>query len=334
MCSNKFQIMGCNVSASIDTSSFVFLSFKKAHHFQILLIASISVFSLTSAVSVDYYPQPEHHQHVKYIQPERHQHVKYIQPEHRQHVKYVHPEHNQHTKYIQPAHVAPVKYVHQPEHVVKYINKPHHQVDYDEPAQYEYGYSVQDEHTGDIKSHTEKRDGDTVHGRYELIDPDGFKRIVEYTADAHNGFNAVVRREPTDIKIPVPAPTHDVKLVQKVYSPQPQHQPQIKYYTPQPAPVVAQPKYYTTPAQPKYYSPAPPLPSPQPQKYVITQPLPVVKALKHYAPSPAPQYYAPPEHPKYYKPYHKVVKPVYAPEQQTAIKYVQPAPHYTKEYQY
>ncbi len=42
-----------------------------------------------------------------------------------------------------------------------------------------------------------------MHGRYELIDSDGNKRIVEYTADEHNGFNAVVHREPTDIKIPV-----------------------------------------------------------------------------------------------------------------------------------
>lgn len=72
------------------------------------------------------------------------------------------------------------------------------------PAEYEFHYGVQDEHTGDIKSQSEERKGDVVHGRYELIDSDGYHRIVEYTADDHNGFQAIVRREPTDIKIPAP----------------------------------------------------------------------------------------------------------------------------------
>lgn len=39
-----------------------------------------------------------------------------------------------------------------------------------------------------------------------MIDSDGFKRIVDYTADDVHGFIAVVRREPTNIKIPVPSP--------------------------------------------------------------------------------------------------------------------------------
>lgn len=31
-------------------------------------------------------------------------------------------------------------------------------------------------------------------GAYSLAEPDGTTRIVEYTADKHNGFNAVVKR--------------------------------------------------------------------------------------------------------------------------------------------
>ncbi|XP_075970741.1 uncharacterized protein LOC142973074 [Anticarsia gemmatalis] len=57
---------------------------------------------------------------------------------------------------------------------------------------YDYSYSVSDPHTGDHKSQHESRDGDSVHGYYSLAQPDGTIRKVEYTADAHNGFNAVV----------------------------------------------------------------------------------------------------------------------------------------------
>lgn len=126
---------------------------------------------------------------------------------------------------------------------------------------------------------------------------DGFKRIVEYTADDHNGFNAVVHREPF----------HDVKVVKKVYD-EPNHLVKV--------PVVPSPvKYYHEPhAQPKYYAPAPV------QKVYS----PIVKTFT--APQPTPQYYAPPEHPKYFKPAVKTfVKPAYPVE---PIKYVQPAPHY------
>lgn len=31
-------------------------------------------------------------------------------------------------------------------------------------------------------------------GAYSLAEPDGTTRIVEYTADKHNGFNAVVKK--------------------------------------------------------------------------------------------------------------------------------------------
>ncbi|XP_022224204.1 cuticle protein 7 [Drosophila obscura] len=72
------------------------------------------------------------------------------------------------------------------------------------PVAYEFHWSVNDPHTGDIKSQKEVRKDDKVEGVYELIDSDGYRRIVQYKADDHNGFEAIVHREPTDIKIPLP----------------------------------------------------------------------------------------------------------------------------------
>ncbi|CAD7084145.1 unnamed protein product [Hermetia illucens] len=68
--------------------------------------------------------------------------------------------------------------------------------EYDPHPQYNYAYDVQDALTGDSKSQIESRDGDVVRGQYSLIDADGHKRIVDYTADPVNGFNAVVQRQP------------------------------------------------------------------------------------------------------------------------------------------
>lgn len=59
---------------------------------------------------------------------------------------------------------------------------------------YAYKYGVNDYHTGDVKSQNETRDGDVVKGSYSLVEPDGSIRTVDYTADKHNGFNAVVHR--------------------------------------------------------------------------------------------------------------------------------------------
>lgn len=64
-----------------------------------------------------------------------------------------------------------------------------------DPPRYNFAYDVSDAHTGDIKSQTETRDGDFVRGQYTLVEPDGTRRIVDYTADEHNGFNAVVSKE-------------------------------------------------------------------------------------------------------------------------------------------
>ncbi|XP_052870722.1 adenylate cyclase, terminal-differentiation specific-like [Anopheles cruzii] len=105
-------------------------------------------------------------------------------------------------------------------------------IDEDHDAQYDFSYGVHDDHTGDIKSQHESRHGDQVHGQYSLIDSDGHKRTVEYTADDHNGFNAVVHREPTDFKIPQPA-------VHKIIA-----QPALTKVIAQPAKILAaQPTY-------------------------------------------------------------------------------------------
>ncbi|XP_023313039.1 adult-specific cuticular protein ACP-20-like [Anoplophora glabripennis] len=67
-------------------------------------------------------------------------------------------------------------------------------VDVHTPAHYEFKYGVADGHTGDQKQQAEVRVGDTVKGEYSLAEPDGTIRVVKYTADPHNGFNAVVSR--------------------------------------------------------------------------------------------------------------------------------------------
>ncbi|KAL4710516.1 hypothetical protein ACJJTC_008918 [Scirpophaga incertulas] len=67
----------------------------------------------------------------------------------------------------------------------------HHVEEYAHPK-YEFSYSVADGHSGDNKSQHESRDGDAVHGEYSLLESDGSVRHVQYSADDHNGFNAVV----------------------------------------------------------------------------------------------------------------------------------------------
>ncbi|XP_011195408.1 larval cuticle protein A2B [Zeugodacus cucurbitae] len=84
--------------------------------------------------------------------------------------------------------------------------------EYDAHPRYQFSYGVDDKVTGDSKSQYEERDGDVVHGHYSLIDADGFKRTVHYTSDPHNGFNAVVNREPlvkVSPVVPVAHYTHE-----------------------------------------------------------------------------------------------------------------------------
>ncbi|XP_050307184.1 cuticle protein 19 [Anthonomus grandis grandis] len=85
------------------------------------------------------------------------------------------------------AHAAPIAH--------KLALPAHHEhQDYYSHPKYEYNYGVQDPHTGDHKTQHEERDGDVVKGSYTVAEPDGTLRTVHYTADDHNGFNAVVEK--------------------------------------------------------------------------------------------------------------------------------------------
>lgn len=77
--------------------------------------------------------------------------------------------------------------------------------EFDPLPQYKFGYDVADSLTGDYKSQQESRDGDVVSGQYSLVESDGTRRIVDYSADPINGFNAVVRNEPLVAAAPVVA---------------------------------------------------------------------------------------------------------------------------------
>lgn len=79
---------------------------------------------------------------------------------------------------------------------------------------YEFKYGVDDHHTGDKKSQHETRDGDVVKGEYSLVEPDGTIRKVTYTADHHNGFNAVVTKSGHAAH---PAPVHKAIIAAPVY---------------------------------------------------------------------------------------------------------------------
>lgn len=76
-----------------------------------------------------------------------------------------------------------------------HIQLPKTSIDYYAHPQYKFSYGVNDPHTGDHKSQHEERDGGIVKGSYTVADPDGTLRTVHYTADDHNGFNAVVSKE-------------------------------------------------------------------------------------------------------------------------------------------
>lgn len=86
---------------------------------------------------------------------------------------------------------------------------------------YSFNYGIKDPHTGDIKSQAEERDGDVVKGQYSLVEPDGSVRTVDYTADDHNGFNAVVHKTAPKI---IAAPVH------AVHAPVLSHGPLLHHY--------------------------------------------------------------------------------------------------------
>uniref|UniRef100_A0A1I8P1M2 Uncharacterized protein n=1 Tax=Stomoxys calcitrans TaxID=35570 RepID=A0A1I8P1M2_STOCA len=65
--------------------------------------------------------------------------------------------------------------------------------DYHSYPKYEFKYGVENSKTGDIKNQWEHRDGDHVKGSYSFKEADGTTRIVDYHANGHHGFNAVVK---------------------------------------------------------------------------------------------------------------------------------------------
>jgi hypothetical protein len=126
--------------------------------------------------------------------------------------------------------------------------------DYDPHPQYSYAYDIQDALTGDSKSQHESRDGDVVQGSYSLVDPDGTRRTVEYTADPHNGFNAIVHKEPLAApvaKVAAPvvyaAPAYAAPAYAKAVAP-------VAYAAPAVAKIAA-PLAYAAPAYAKALAP-------------------------------------------------------------------------------
>ncbi|XP_046960824.1 larval cuticle protein A2B-like [Vanessa cardui] len=130
------------------------------------------LFSLISA-SIAIFPHHHHHFAVSHQEL-----VKHNGPHHPVQIHHPVPIHH----HVPILHHVPVPL---PVHHV-----PHH--DHYSFPEYKFAYSVHDHHTGDVKSQHEHRHGDVVHGGYELVEPDGNLRKVEYKADDHTGFNAVV----------------------------------------------------------------------------------------------------------------------------------------------
>lgn len=100
-----------------------------------------------------------------------------------------------------------------------YYNKPAADEYAAAPPKYNFAYDVSDAYTGDYKTQTEERDGDYVKGQYTLIEPDGTRRIVDYTADGENGFNAVVSKEGHSAVEPAPAAYKPAVYKPAVYKP-------------------------------------------------------------------------------------------------------------------
>ncbi|XP_034666835.1 uncharacterized protein LOC117900544 [Drosophila subobscura] len=125
-------------------------------------------------------------------------------------------------------------------------------VEVESAPRYDFSYGVHDSVTGDIKSQVETRDGGNVAGSYSVLDADGYKRTVTYTADDINGFNAVVQREPFVLARSAPV----VSLPAPIYYPQQtqiHHQQQHHLFASPPQQVVSQQQgeVVEAPAQPE-----------------------------------------------------------------------------------
>ncbi|XP_059218224.1 larval cuticle protein A2B-like isoform X2 [Stomoxys calcitrans] len=159
--------------------------------------------------------------------------------------------------------------------------------EYDPHPQYKFSYGVEDKLTGDSKSQAEERDGEAVRGEYSLIDADGYKRTVHYTADDVNGFNAVVQREPL-VKSVAVAPAHYaapavVKTVAPVahYAAPTTVAPVAHYAAPAVVKTVAPVAHYAAPAVVKTVAPVAHYAAPSVATYA---------APSHYASYEAPTY--------------------------------------------
>ncbi|XP_017083978.1 larval cuticle protein A3A [Drosophila eugracilis] len=163
--------------------------------------------------------------------------------------------------------------------------------EYDPHPQYRFSYGVDDKLTGDNKGQVEERDGDVVRGEYSLIDADGYKRTVQYTADPINGFNAVVNREPL-VKAVAVAP-----VVKTVAAPVAHYAAPVATYA---APSVA---HYAAPAVVKTVAPV--------AHYAAPAVVKTVAPIAHYAApavvktvAPVAQYAAPAAYATYAAPAH------------------------------
>ncbi|XP_035457918.2 larval cuticle protein A3A-like [Spodoptera frugiperda] len=141
----------------------------------------LTLFAVVSACQAIF---PLHHHH--------HHHPAISHQEIHKHDGPHHPIPIHHHVPIPIHHHVPLLHHHVPQplpiHHIPHI--PHH--DHYAFPEYKFAYSVHDHHTGDVKSQHELRHGDIVKGGYELVEPDGRFRKVEYKADDHTGFNAIV----------------------------------------------------------------------------------------------------------------------------------------------
>ncbi|EDV42076.1 uncharacterized protein Dana_GF17187 [Drosophila ananassae] len=146
--------------------------------------------------------------------------------------------------------------------------------EYDPHPQYRFSYGVDDKLTGDNKGQVEERDGDVVRGEYSLIDADGYKRTVQYTADPINGFNAVVNREPL-VKAVAVAP------VVKTIAPVATYAAPAHYAAPAVVKTVAPVAHYAAPAVVKTVAPVATYAAPA--HYAAPAVVKTVAPVAHYA---------------------------------------------------
>nr|XP_032511594.1 uncharacterized protein LOC116766046 [Danaus plexippus plexippus] len=159
----------------------------------------------------------------------------------------------------------------------------------DSHPQYDFSYSVHDGHTGDNKSQHESRDGDAVHGEYSLVEADGSVRTVQYSADDHSGFNAVVSHSaPSAHAVPAPAHSiqrHDQQRAAIAVAP-------VAHYATAPVAVHSAPVAYH--AAPVHYSSAGAVSSQSIQRHDQPRAAIAVAPVAHYSAAPVAHYAAAP----------------------------------------